>query len=177
MKRALVFGVVPIAVVIVGVAVEYFLIGDSNPRFVLQGKLNDVIKHSLSLETSLSQMVTGLATAVVGAAAYYFRTRRKSDVQLGLSTKAVSALLIVILFSACASIYFGQLWMAALRDQLIHDYVDFTSSSVVWPERLQSGFFLISLVWFAELVYLTERTPPEPPAEPVQSLADEKIDD
>src|SRR5215212_9404718 len=117
MRRVFFFGIAPLAIVVLGIVLEIVLIGDGNPRYVLNGKLNDVIKQSLSLETSLSQLITGLATAVVGAAAYYFRTRHKADVKLGLEGKHVNALLSAILVSACSSIYFGQLWMASLRDQ------------------------------------------------------------
>lgn len=162
MRKPLLYGGVPIAIVVVGVWIELAVIGDNSPRYLLKGSLNDVIKQAVSLETSLSQLITGLATALIGAAAYYLRSRRKAGVDLALSPTAINRLLCVILVAACASVYFGQLWIAALRDQLIHDYVDFMTGTVQWPERLQSGFFLLGLVWFAELVFLCERTPASP---------------
>jgi len=158
MKRTLLFGCVPLAVVALGVILEITIIGDNSPRRLLLGSLNDVTKQSISIETGLSQLITGLATALIGGAAYYLRTRRK-DMAIAIGSSVVNRLLVVILCSACLSVYFGQLWLASLRDQLIHDYLDFMSNTVLWPERLQSGFFLLALTWFAELVYLTERTP------------------
>lgn len=162
---------IPLALVVVGVSVEILVIGDTSPRRLLLGTLNDVTKQSISLETSLSQLITGLSTALIGGAAYYFRTRRKSIV-VAASPVVINRLLVAILVSACLSVYFGQMWIASLRDQLIHDYLDFMSGTVRWPERLQSGFFLLGLAWFAELVYLSERTPP--PSPEAESMSDSK---
>ena len=101
------------------------------------------------MERQISQLFIGLGTAVIGGVGYYLKARRHPK-QLA-ARRRFFALSIAVLASAATSIFFGQLWMAALRDQLVHDYLDFSSSSILWPERLQTALFLASLIWFALL--------------------------
>jgi hypothetical protein len=136
--------VLPFAVIACTLAVEYFLIGDDQIRVQLGGGLNDVLKQTLDLEKQMSQLMTGLATATIGGVSYYLKREPPRD----LHNRALAT---AILVGAASSIFFGQLWMAAIRDQLVHDYIDFSAHPIVWPERLQGCLFLLSLLWFAPL--------------------------
>jgi len=42
--------------------------------------------------------------------------------------------------------------MAKLRGQLVTNILDLEASELVWPERLQYVFFLVSLIWSGMLV-------------------------
>ena len=55
--------------------------------------------------------------------------------------------------------------MAKLRGQLVTNILDLEASELVWPERLQYVFFLVSLIWSGMLVVEREMAKPEKPAE------------
>jgi len=55
--------------------------------------------------------------------------------------------------------------MAKLRGQLVTNILDLEASELVWPERLQYVFFLVSLIWSGMLVVEREMAKPEKPPE------------
>ena len=152
--RTSLYILLPIVAVAGSVLLEYWVIGDERIRVQLGGNLNEVLKQTIELERQISQMLTGLGTAVIGAVGYYLKARQEPKAQT--LRRRIFYLSVAVLASAALSIFFGQLWMAAIRDQLVHDYIDFSSSSIVWPERLQTGLFLSSLIWFALISLASE---------------------
>lgn len=63
-----------------------------------------------------------------------------------------SVLIVATIVTAILSVFFGHLWMAKLRGQLVTNILDLEASELVWPERLQYVFFLVSLIWSGMLV-------------------------
>lgn len=155
--RVLGFGaavLAPILVVALAIWVEGRVLRDVDPHLTLNGHLTEVAKRAVDLDVELAKMFVGLATAVLGSATYYLRSSSdKAMPATGLS----SALVWMIFSSSVLSIFFGHLWLASLRNQLASDYLDPVAPSMLWPERMQYGLFIGSLVWAGILVGERER--------------------
>lgn len=115
----------------------------------LAGHLTDTQSKLLSMSDDLSKFFIGLCTSLLGAIAFYLGLGRDRKVEL--DTYA-GTLIVGVSLSAIFSIFFGHLWAAGLRGQLVNDILDFRASQLVWPERLQYLCFIASLCWFGLLV-------------------------
>ncbi|NOK22979.1 hypothetical protein [Corallococcus carmarthensis] len=129
---------------------ELFFLADTAEGRRLGGQLNDVLKQAIAIELEVSKLFSASALAIIGVVAYYLKERR------GEWTNAEFACAAAVLVSAVVSIFFGHLWMVAVRNQLEADIHDPYSPSRVWSERLQYLTLILSLGWFGLLVFRRE---------------------
>ena len=134
----------PLALLALLVCLE-LLTRDHAAHFALNRTLPETVKEVVQLSHELSQLLVGLATAIVGGVAYYFRD--PSPARAPLSGRPF-ALALATIAAAVLSVFWGQLWLSELRNQLSSDYFDPGAPGVVWAERLQYIFFVLSLGWF-----------------------------
>lgn len=106
------------------------------------------IKKTIEMNSDLAKWFIGLATTLIGAAAYYVRVRSN---ELAPPTRFSRVAIVLTLIGAVSSIFFGHLWLANMRDMVSNDYFDAKSTALIWPERLQYISFLASLCWFGLL--------------------------
>jgi hypothetical protein len=119
----------------------------------LSGKLTPVETKLLDMSNDLAKFFTGLATSLLGAIAFYLGLGREK--KLSLDTYA-RVLVVLISGGAVLCIFFGHLWVAGLRQQLVCDIWAPHSSQLVWSERLQYLTFIASLCWFGLLFFHLE---------------------
>lgn len=124
--------------------------------------LTEQQKQALSFTQDLAKFFTSFAISIIGVVAFYLRLDR--DTHRPKSTYAL-ALVASTIASAILSVFFGHLWMAKLRGQLVVNILDLEASELVWPERLQYIFFLTSLIWSGMLVVDREMAKPQKPGE------------
>jgi hypothetical protein len=120
--------------------------------------LNEAQKQALSFTQDLAKFFTSFAVSIIGVVAFYLKLDR--DIHRPRSAYAV-VLIADAIVCAILSVFFGHLWMAKLRGQLVVNILDLQASELVWPERLQYIFFLTSLIWSAMLVVDRETTKSE----------------
>ncbi|RKH68940.1 hypothetical protein D7X96_16260 [Corallococcus interemptor] len=133
---------------------ELSVLDDTTEGRRLGGQLNEVIKQAIAIELEVSKLFTASALAVIGVVAYYLKERRTEW------TDAEFICAAAVLVSAVFSIFFGHLWMVAVRNQLAADIHNPYSPSRVWSERLQYLTLLLSLSWFSLLVFRREFVAP-----------------
>lgn len=148
--KAMALGV-PFLLLVAFFWIEAELSKDLGTREALTG-LNEVAKKAVEMDVDLAKFFIGLSTAVIGGVAYYlksakdYRPHTRFSAFLVIGTLALSAL----------SIFFGHLWLALMRNQIVSCYLDLQSKGIVNSERAQYGTFLLSLTWFAIFVWERE---------------------
>jgi len=142
--RAYFLLLLPVLVAAAAIAVELTMKSSGGVSRVLDERIKKVIE----MDTELAKWFIGLGATLIGAAAYYVRARPN---ELALPTLFSRAAIVLTLFGAVASIFFGHLWLANMRDMVSNDYFDAKSPALIWPERLQYLSFLASLCWFGLL--------------------------
>jgi hypothetical protein len=119
--------------------------------------LTEAQKQALSFTQDLAKFFTTFAISVIGVVGFYLKLDREAH-----RTRSTYTTLLVIatIIASIMSVFFGHLWMAKLRGQLVTNILDLQASELVWPERLQYLFFLASLIWSGMLVIDRETSPP-----------------
>lgn len=120
----------------------------------LDGNVPATVAKVLDLNASLADLFIKLASALVGAVAYYVRITREAKTRF---SRFGTACAVAAMLAAVASIFFGHLWLAGMRNQLANDYFNQQAPEMLWPERLQYYAFLSSLAWFGLLALHQER--------------------
>jgi hypothetical protein len=129
------------------------------PAFAVSlSTLTEPQKQALSFTQDLAKLFTGFAISLIGVVGFYLKLDR--DVN-EIRTRYTTVLVVVTIVAAVLSVFFGHLWMAKLRGQLVTNILDLEASELVWPERLQYVFFLASLIWSGMLVVDRELAKPE----------------
>ena len=136
--------------------------GRDHVTHVALDNLGEVAKKALEMNGDLAKFFIGLSTAIIGAVAYYLKSTKGYAPRTGFFAFLVAAVLI----SSAVSIFFGHMWLALMRNQIVSDYLDLQAPGIVWSERTQYVLFLMSLAWVAVLVWERETArPPSPPGD------------
>ncbi len=149
--RKLAAVLLPLAIACLFISLEVILARDVGPQEALD-TLREVAKKAIDLNVDLAKFFIGLATATIGGIAYYL----KSANDYPLQTRFSIFLIVGTVSLAVLSILFGHIWIALIRNQLASDYLHLNAPGIVWSERLQYACFLVSLTWFALLVWNRE---------------------
>lgn len=120
----------------------------------LGGTLTEAQKQVLAISQDLAKFFMALATTLIGGVSFYVNLDRQDRAQ---RTTYSWVLTIGVIALAVISIFFGHLWIAGLRGQLVNDILDPRASELVYPERFQYIAFLTSLSWFGLLALDRER--------------------
>ena len=150
----LVFAGLPLATAAVLWLTEVTLMNQPGADVALDGQIPATVGKVLELNAGLADLFIKLATAVVGAVAYYVRIVREGKSRF---SRVGTACAIAAILAAVASIFFGHLWLAGMRNQLANDYFNQRAPELLWPERLQYFAFLSALAWFGLLGFHQER--------------------
>lgn len=138
----------PIFLVGLLVTLELCVFRDRDPIESLDNRLKSV-EIAVKLSSDLVSLFISIATAIIGAVAYYLRSRFEGFDVLPLPSVAC---LVLCLVACVLSIYFGHLEVVTMRNQLAADSFEPTSWVMQWTERLQFGALIASLGWFGLLV-------------------------
>jgi hypothetical protein len=139
---------------------EILLLADPSEGQSVGGNLSETVKQIIAVDLEVAKLFVASALAIVGVIAYYLKEHRTawSNTEYACAIGALSASVI--------SIFFGHLWMVAIRNQLAWGIHNPYSTSRVWSERLQYSFLILSLAWFGLLVlqreFLRPRSSPLP---------------
>src|SRR5262249_18501312 len=102
---------VPVFVVVAVVLFEVYFFSLHDPQHSVDNRLES-IKMAVQLNSSLVTTFIGIATAIIGAVAYYLRSRVD---EFNPIPRWSIAYLVCCLLSAVSSIYFGHLLLATMR--------------------------------------------------------------
>jgi hypothetical protein len=136
------------------VAIEWYLSTQVTVDDAFGGQVPESIKEAIKLNNDLANLFVSLSTAIIAGIAYYLKVAYKEFTEYTMFSRITAA---GTLFSAILSIFFGHLWIAGMRNQLVNDYFNISRAELVWPERMQYYMFIVALCWFGLLALEREQ--------------------
>jgi hypothetical protein len=140
-----------IAIPIVLIVVLNFSIDLPPVSVPLNGILNEVQKHMISILLESAKLLISFALAIAGALAFFIKETYKT--QKGLSTVQMIVLSICG-FSCLMTIFFGQLMFSLIVEMLANDIIDILATGIIFSVRAQYGCLLLAVSSLLMFVYL-----------------------